>query len=220
MNVLVIAAHPDDEILGAGGTIARHVEDVDKVFSCILSEGATARYGEDMIPVLREHAKTASKIIGTSETVFHDFGNIKMNAVPMLEIVRAIEGAIIKFRPEIIYTHHKGDANTDHTVVFNATIAAIRLPERRRHDLPINMIKKVYSFEIPSSTEWGAPLQDHAFIPNHFVNVKDTIDKKLEALKAYETEIKEYPHPRSPEAIKMKANMRGIECGMEFAEAF
>ena len=219
-NVLVVGAHPDDEILGAGGTLIRHARSGDKVFSCILSEGATARYGEDMIPVLREHVKKAGDIIGISDVVFHDFENIRMNAVPALEVVRAVELAILKFRPEIIYTHSSGDVNMDHRVVFDAVVAAMRLPERRRHDLPINMIKKVYCFETPSSTDWAPPLAGHAFMPNFFVDVKDTIDTKLEALKVYETETKRYPHPRSLEAIKMRANIRGIECGMEFAEAF
>jgi len=220
MNVLIISAHPDDAILGAGGTIAKHAEKGDNVFVCVLSEGATARYGKKMISKLREFDKKAGKILGVEKNYYFDFPNIKMNSVPMLEIVKSIEKCIIESKPEIVYTHHWGDLNIDHRVVFDATSAAIRLPERGRTSLEKNLIKKVLCYEVPSSTNWAPQIKKFNFNPNVFVDVSKYFNKKLKALKCYKSEVKKFPNPLSEEGILVLAKNRGMMVSMQLAEAF
>lgn len=220
-KVLVIGAHPDDEILGVGGTIARHTAQGDEVYACLLCEHVTARKNKPEHALFLEQVHAAKNIVGIKEILFFDFPNIQMNTVPTLKIVQAIEEAIVRFRPEIIYTHHSGDVNDDHHVVFRATMAAIRLPERGNvAGLQRNMIKEVLCYETPSSTEWAPPLPGNAFLPNIFVDIRDFLDKKLAALACYENVMKPYPHPRSVEAMKAKAKTTGVQAGLEAAEAF
>lgn len=221
MNILVIVAHPDDEVLGCGATIAKHVADGNRVYVCSLCEMVSARTNKPEHDRFMKQVKDAERVLGVKETMFFDFPNIKFNTVPALELVQAIEKAIIKFKPEVVYTHHKGDVNVDHQVVFDATMAAIRLPERGSvPDLPRNMIRKVLAYEIPSSTEWAAPMPAFAFLPNVFVDVTATFKKKVEAAKCYESIIKEPPHPRSLEALEALATFRGAQSSLKKAEAF
>ncbi|MFC1928512.1 PIG-L deacetylase family protein [Chloroflexota bacterium] len=221
MNVLVICAHPDDDVLGSGGTLAKHNINGDNVYSCILCEHVTARKKkpehEDFLKQIRE----AANIIGIKDTMFFDFPNIKMNTIPTLDLVQSIEESIIRFKPAIIYTHHAGDLNDDHKIVFNATMAAIRLPERRNtEELPSNLIKEVLCYEVPSSTEWSAPLPGLVFTPNVFVDIKEAFKLKIRAFQQYAEIIKEYPHPRSIENLGALAKYRGAQSGFELAEAF
>ena len=221
MNVLVIGAHPDDEILGPGGTLVKHKMNGDDIYSCILCEHVTARKNKPEHEEFLKQVHEAANIIGIKDTMFFDFPNIKMNVIPTLDLVQSIEKSIVKFKPEVVYTHHVGDLNDDHKIVFNATMAAIRLPERRNiTDLPTNLIKEVLCYEVPSSTEWSAPLPEFVFMPNVFVNIKETFKLKLKAIQQYAEIVKEYPHPRSIENLDALAKYRGAQSGFELAEAF
>lgn len=221
MKVLVIGAHPDDEILGVGATLAKHAAQGDEVYACLLCEHVNARRNKPEHVRFLEQVHAAKKNVGIKEILFFDFPNIAMNTVPTLKIVQAIEESIIRFTPEVIYTHHTGDVNDDHHVVFHATMAAMRLPERGNiRGLPRNMIKEVLCYETPSSTEWAPPLSATAFLPNVYVDVSGFLDNKLAALKCYENVMKPYPHPRSIEAITAKAKTTGVQAGLEVAEAF
>jgi LmbE family N-acetylglucosaminyl deacetylase len=186
-----------------------------------LCEHVTARKNKPGHEEFLKQVHEAANIIGIKDTMFFDFPNIKMNVIPMLDLVQSIEKSIIKFKPEIIYTHHVGDLNDDHKIVFNATMAAIRLPERRNiKELPTNLIKEVLCYEVPSSTEWSAPLPEFVFMPNVFVNIKETFKLKIKAIQQYAEIVKEYPHPRSIENLDALAKYRGAQSGFELAEAF
>lgn len=218
MNVLVVAAHPDDEILGTGGTLAKHTSNGDRVYSCILCEQVTARNNKPEHQKFLKQVYSAAKIVGIRDTLFFDFPNIQMNIIPTLKTVQSIEQAIVKFRPEIVYTHYTEDLNDDHRIVGNATMAAIRLPERRnKRELPANLIKEVLCYEVPSSTEWSLT---EVFKPNVFVDIEDTFKTKIKALREYSDVIKEHPHPRSFENLNSLASCRGAQAGYNLAEAF
>jgi len=221
MNVLVIAAHPDDEVLGLGGTLAKHNNAGDSTYLCILCEQVDARKNKPEHEDFKKQIQNAADILGINDTMFFNFPNIKMNTIPMIDLVKAIEKAIIKYKPEIIYTHHGGDLNDDHKIVFNATMAAIRLPERGTvGNISRNMIKEILCYETPSSTEWAAPLSEFVFKPNVFVDIKDTFKSKIIAIEQYIEIIKEYPHPRSLENLEALAKYRGSQSGLKLAEAF
>lgn len=219
MNVLVVAAHPDDEILGPGGTLARHVAEGDEVFAILLGEGITSRREEaDVAPTaelisLKQNAIEAAAIIGIDKTYFFGFPDNKFDTVPRLRIIKAIESVKHEIQPEIIYTHHRNDLNIDHRITFDAVLTAFR-------PLAGETVRRILSFSVPSSTEWYAPAGETAFTPNVFVDVGKTLEKKISAMKAYKSEIREYPHPRSPEALETLAKMWGVTVGMTFVEPF
>ncbi|MBI5298916.1 MAG: PIG-L family deacetylase [Deltaproteobacteria bacterium] len=159
--------------------------------------------------------------MGIKDILFFDFPNIKMNTVSTLDIVQAIEKAIVEVRPEVVYTHHRGDVNDDHRVVSEATMAAIRLPERGTvPGLPRNLIRRVLCYPAPSSTDWAPLYPDTAFLPNVFVDIKGFLETKIKALQCYGNVMREYPHPRSIEAVTAQAKVYGVQAGLEMAEAF
>ena len=217
-KILVIAAHPDDEVLGGGGTIAKHALEGDEVYCLILGEGITSRYSqpelakEELIE-LRLEADQAAKILGIKELFFKDLPDNRFDTVPLLTIVKAVEEVKEQIKPDVIYTHHQGDLNIDHQITFKAVLTACRSTKDET-------VKEIYSFEVPSSTEWSSPVALNYFMPNVFVAITETLDKKIEALMAYQGELREYPHPRSPEAIRAIAHRWGSTVGVEAAEAF
>ena len=218
-KVLVVVAHPDDEVLGCGGTIAKHSALGDKVYCLILSEGVTSRYDNretaiqlhsvvEEIKQLKKEAEEATNILGIKQVFFYNFPDQQFDTVPLLEIIKTIERIKSKIRPDIIYTHYEHDLNLDHRITFQACLTAIR---------PLDtIVKEIYSFEVPSSTEWNT----HTFTPNVFIDISNTFDKKIEALKCYESEMRPYPHPRSVQAIEALAKYRGSQSGLQLAETF
>lgn len=217
-RVLIVAAHPDDEILGVGGTAARHVAAGDEVHVVIIAEGAAARYSEvtdataDEVEALKNAARGAAKIIGSSSPSFLNFPDNRLDTVVFLDLVRAIEKEIAEKTPTIVYTHHMGDLNVDHELVARATLTACRPLEE-------SSVAAIYGFETVSNTEWHSP-GVLVFDPNHFVEITPFMKQKLEALRCYEREMRAFPHPRSYEAIEALATWRGASVGMRAAEAF
>jgi LmbE family N-acetylglucosaminyl deacetylase len=218
MKVLVVAAHPDDEILGCGGTIAREIEKGYEVYILLLSKGVASRVpNKNKLNLeknkLMNESKSALKIVGIKESniFFGNFPDNKFDSVSLLDIVKFIESFIEKIKPNIIYTHYKDDLNIDHRKTFEAVITATRPIENYS-------VRKILSFEVLSSTEWAFNFKK--FAPNIYVNIEDTINKKIEALRRYKSEIREYLHPRSVDGIKILAKKRGLEVGMRYAEGF
>ena len=217
-RILIVAAHPDDEVLGCGGTIARHTLHGDEVYCLILGEGIRARYrrqaeAKKELKQLKLDAQKAAGILGIKRISFRDFHDNRFDTIPLLDIVRAVEEGKEEVRPEVVYTHHEGDLNIDHQITLRAVLTACR-------PLAGETVKEIYSFEVPSSTGWSSPEAQSYFMPNVFVDIAETFDKKIEALKAYKSEIREYPHPRSPEALRAIAMRWGSTVGREAAEAF
>jgi len=218
-KVLVIAAHPDDEVLGCGGTIARHALHGDEVYCLILGEGITSRYSqqsqakEEELEALKSEANEACRILGIKKIFFRDFPDNCFDTTSFLEIVKAVEEVKEETKPDIVYTHHQGDLNIDHQITFKAVLTASR-------PLKNETVREIYSFEVPSSTEWNSPDAETYFMPDVFVDISKTFDKKIAALKAYKSEIRDYPHPRSPEALEIIARRWGVSVGRELVEAF
>jgi len=216
-TILIVAAHPDDEVLGCGGTIARLIKEGFEVYTLILGEGITSRDDmrdrkrrEEEITELKGEAKEANKILGVKEVFFYDFPDNRFDTVPFLDIVKVIEKVENSINPEIIFTHYEMDLNIDHQITYRAVITATR-------PLKEETVKEIYSFEIPSSTEWRYPLN---FSPDVFFDISTTIDIKIRALGKYKTELKKYPHSRSLEGVKLIAKNWGIKVGLEYVEAF
>lgn len=212
-RILVVAAHPMDEIMGVGGTTALHAQEGDEVFACILATAPELNPAQERIDTLRKEAQASGAILGYREHFFYDFPYFSFNAVPMLDLVRAIQDAGKEARPDIVYTHHRGEVNTDHQAVFNATMAAFR-------SFGENKVRKILCYEDPSSTTWAPPFLEYAFIPNVFRDISTTIQKKVDAIAAYKSEHRDFPHPRSGEAIRVTAEVWGIKVSAGPTEAF
>jgi N-acetylglucosamine malate deacetylase 1 len=219
MNVLAVVAHPDDELIGCGGTLRKLVDEGHQTYTCVLSASADARHNRPDIARLREVEAESARMVGIAASVHHEYPNIQFNVVPHLDMVRSIEEAILRFRPEWVFTHHPGDLNVDHRVCYEATTAAVMLPQRLSRDVPPTLIKKVFLFEIPSSTDWAHAPQV-SFRPNAFFDVSTTFQTKMAALRHFEGALKPHPHSRSEENIMALARLRGAQVGIELAEAF
>jgi len=203
MKILVIAPHPDDEVLGMGGTIKK-LSKKNKIILCVVSEGATAQYKDKkMIKVRRDSCKKTAKILGISQTIFLDYPDMRLN-LSHLDINKKLEEIIEKYRPEIVYTAPKNDLNLDHQMVFNSTLVACR---------PKSGVKQILCYEIQGNTK--VP-----FVPNVFENIEKEFPYKIKGFKMYKSEIEEFPNPRSIAAIENLAIQRGVESGTKKAEAF
>lgn len=216
MNYLVVVAHPDDEVLGAGATIHKFIHDGHKVAVVIMASQASAR--KDLSSTLSSDEEEALKILGVEKTYHASFPNIKMNTVPHLELVQFIESCIEDWNADAIITHHPSDTNNDHVNTSYAVQAACRLFQRRDN---IPVLKELLYMEVPSSTEWSFDTSANRFTPNYFVEIgKSGVDIKIKALSAYKGVMRPYPHPRSVEALEGLAAYRGVQAGCNYAEAF
>lgn len=219
-KVCVFAAHPDDEVLGCGGTIARHVKSGDQVSVVIFAEGITSRDSKrdtekrhEELYSLHQAVHAANKVLGVSSVQIHSFPDNRMDSVELIEVVKLVESTVNEHQPEIIYTHHIGDLNIDHQIVHRAVITACR-PQGNLN------VESLLCFEVPSSTEWQIPNSSLSFTPNWWVNITDHLSTKLKALRCYETEMRTWPHPRSYQGVEHLAKWRGCSVGMDCAEAF
>lgn len=220
MTVLVVAAHPDDEVLGVGGSVARHAQAGRRVASVILAEGATSRSDRrstsrhrDDLRELRRAARAAADILGSEPPVLHDLPDNRMDGLELLDLVKLIEREVERVKPSLVYTHSAVDVNVDHRRVHDAVLAATR-------PTPDQPVREIRFFETPSSTEWAPPPTRGGFAPTVFVDVGDTLELKCAALAEYTTEMRPWPHPRSIEAITALARWRGASVGISAAEAF
>lgn len=212
MKILVIAAHPDDEVMGVGGTIAKYVKNGAEVFLCVVTKAYPPDWSERIIREKRKEVLKASKILGIKDVRFLDLPTVKLDTVPQKELNERISRYVEEIRPEIVFVPHRGDLHKDHRLVFESAMVAVR-------PVPNCLIKKVLSYELPSSTEW-TPSPENAFIPNLYVDISDTLERKIKAMSVYKTELKRYPHPRSLKSIQIYAEKRGMEAGLKAAEAF
>ena len=215
-KVLVVAAHPDDEVLGCGGTIIKHKQANDKVKIIFLADGISSRKVNTNfkeIELRRKHAISSSKIMGIDDIRFLDFPDNSLDSVQLLKIIKKVEEIVRQYKPTIIYTHHGGDLNIDHRIVHQAVMTACR-------PITESVCKKILCFEVLSSTEWSNQSIGYNFIPNTFIDISSQLKTKIKALKAYKKEIKKFPHPRSVKSVNSLAYLRGSEVGLEACEAF
>lgn len=216
-RILVVAAHPDDEMLGCGGTVAKLIGEGHEAHVLILGEGVTSRdthrnasKRKNELSALKRQVKCANRALGIKEVFVRNFPDNRFDSVPLLDLVKAVEEVKNLIRPEMIFTHFEGDLNIDHQMVFNAVLTATR-------PMANEPVKEIYSFEIPSSTDWRYPL---AFSPDVFFDITSTIKLKLAALSQYKSEMREFPHPRSLESIELIARYWGSKVGGGSIEAF
>ena len=219
-RVLVVAAHPDDEVLGVGGTIIRHAQMGDTVRILLMAEGLTSRSDQrdvvslqDELDALHNDAQRVAHTLGAESIKLAKFPDNRMDCVELLDIVKVVEKEVDAFHPEIVYTHHAGDVNIDHVQTHNAVVTACR-------SLPGQSVKELYFFETPSSTEWQMQTTDKVFLPTLYVDIGSAFAQKIKALELYASEMRDYPHSRSYKAVEVLARYRGYAVGIEFAEAF
>ncbi|MCP5050248.1 MAG: PIG-L family deacetylase [bacterium] len=216
-RILVIAAHPDDEVLGCGGTMARLSKQGHEVFTTILGEGVTSRdvsrqraKRETEITGLKKQIYESNLILGVNKVFSYDLPDNRFDSVPLLDVVKVVEKVKERVKPDIIFTHYQNDLNIDHQVTYRAVMTATR-------PMKGETVKEIYAFEVLSSTEWNYPL---SFSPDCFYDITGTIQLKLDAMKAYQLELRHYPHPRSLKGIHLAAENWGMRIGAGFAEAF
>lgn len=212
-RVLVLAAHPDDEVLGMGGTLALHVDRGDVVRVVVVTDGSSAQYPDDSETRLRkeEEALRAAAELGVMDYVHLDFPDMRLDTLPHVDVNRVVEEHMQDIAPEVVYTPHP-DVNLDHRALFDSVAVATR-------PVPGQPVRRLLTYAPTSSTEWTPPPLNW-FVPNWFVDIGATIERKVAAFAHYETEQRGYPHPRSERAIRAAAEFYGSSCGYEFAEPF
>lgn len=213
-TVLIVAAHTDDEVLGCGGTIAKHVSRNDVVRAVFLADGVTSRLKASAEELAKRNvaAAKAHQVLGLDRSYMLGFPDNCMDKVPFLEIVQKLESILIEVQPQVVYTHHVGDLNIDHRITHQAVLTACR-------PVPNASVKEIYAFEVLSSTEWNTP-GFAPFMPNVFVDISDQLEVKMEAVAAYEMEMRLEPHSRSAMNVRRLAEFRGSCVGVRAAEAF
>ncbi|HEM49134.1 MAG TPA: PIG-L family deacetylase [Caldithrix sp.] len=212
-NILVVAPHPDDEVLGCGGTIKKLSSQDKHVFVLIMTRGKEAMFSEESIVNVRKEALAAHKLLGVKETRFLDFQAPELDLISVSELAGAISQLITEMQSDTVYLPHFGDLHHDHKAVFNAGLVAAR----PRKD---SKVKRIYSYETLSETEWASPIESNSFIPTRFVNITEVFSVKIDAMKCYKSQLKDFPESRSLKTIESLANFRGSTVGYSFAEAF
>lgn len=215
MRVLTVAVHPDDETLGAGGTMAWHAARGDTVWACVLADGASSRHAH--VEQQADCARQACDILGVDRLVMVGLPDQRLDTLSLLDLITPIEQCVEELRPEVVLTHFMGDVNEDHRLVARATMVATR-------PVPGTSVRRVCAFEIPSSTDWAPPIPGSVFAPNVYVDISETLETKLTAMKAYAgtfvSEVRPFPHPRSFEALTAYAQRHGAASGLLAAEPF
>jgi LmbE family N-acetylglucosaminyl deacetylase len=221
-KIMIVVAHPDDELLGLGATMNKLIEECNVITHVvILGEGITSRTEnrdvekwKEELEIHRQNIYTAQKAIGYHSVSIYDFPDNRFDTVALLDIIKIVEKEKEKFKPDVIFTHHGGDVNIDHQRTFEAIITSCRPMENEK-------VKTIITFETPSGTEWRASTDPKHFIPNIFIEVSEkNLEAKIKGMESYEFEKRMYPHPRSPKALKIQAQRWGIIVGKSFAEAF
>jgi len=207
-SVLVIAAHPDDELLGCGGTIALHTQLGDEVTAVIACEGESLRYGPGGVGQ-KDNMQQAAQILGITNVHHLGFPDQRLDTMTLLEVIQPLERIVEEVQPSVVYCHHGGDINRDHQLLFQASLVATR---------PVQpFIETVCAFDTASSTEWGYP---RSFLPDTWVDITATLEQKIRAMACYESEVRQYPHPRSLDALRYRARAWGNQHCMDAAEVF
>ena len=214
-KILIIAAHPDDEVLGCFGAVARLINEGFEAYTLILGEGKTSRgeQGQDFaqeMDILEQECVKANELIGVREVFRANFADNRFDSSHLLDIVKAVEKVVSKLQPNIIFTHYEKDLNIDHQMTFKAALTATRC-------LKGQSVREFYSFEVVSSTEFNYPL---SFCPNFYFDITSTLQSKIKAMSLYKSELCEFPHPRSLENIELNAKYHGVRVGVPYAEAF
>ena len=218
MNYLIVVAHPDDEVLGAGASIRKWSQNGDNVDICIMCTEAKARAFRPEDKELDDDLNASSDFLGINKKYEATFPNIEMNTVPHIKLVQHIEAAIRESKPDIIITHHPSDTNNDHLQTSLACQEAIRLFQRRPEE---KAISEFWYMEVVSATDWSVNSSFKKFEPNTFVEIgKEGVDAKIKAMHMYRGVMRPYPHPRSDEGILGDAIYRGGQAGVMYAEAF
>ena len=211
-KILIVVAHPDDEVLGCFGTVAKLIKNGYEAYTLILSAGKTSRcsFTPDELDILNNEIYNANNVIGIKEVFMHDYPDNRFDSVDLLDITKTISKIKEKIKPDMIFTHYENDLNIDHQITYRAVLTATRPMEDES-------VKSIYSFEILSSTEWNYPL---TFSPNIYYDISDTLDLKLQSMQEYKSELKQYPHPRSLDGIKLNAQYHAMRIGKTYVEAF
>lgn len=211
MKILIISAHPDDEVYGMGGTIAKLAKRGHEVHVLIVTDGSSAQYRNNpnlkgIIDAKKKETYKANEILGTTEVHFGELPDMRLDSIDHIEINQIIENIIFRVKPEVVYTHFYGDVNLDHRRVYESTLVACR-------PTMTQSVKEIYCYRVPSSTEWSPQISTSIFMPNIIVDISDVLEHKYKAISAYETEVREYPHPRSVEHVRKLDTVSGLKCG-------
>lgn len=211
-KILIVAPHPDDEVLGCGGVMKKYSED-NSVYVLVVTRGTPKLYNDDKIANVRNEARESHKILGVKETFFFDFHAPDLDITSRADISRSISKLLNELQIDELYLPHRGDIHHDHGIVFHAGLVAAR---------PVGnySVKRIFTYETLSETEWAAPFSDDAFIPNHFVNIEQQMQSKLEAMQCFKSQVRPFPSTRSLETIETLAKFRGATVGFNRAEAF
>ncbi|MCP4933877.1 MAG: PIG-L family deacetylase [bacterium] len=214
-TILIAAAHPDDEVLGCGGVMAKHAAAGDSVHVVFFADGESSREGGDNDKTAKRErsAQKVAEILGTITPICLGLPDNKLDTMPLLDVIQKIEPIIFKIKPQIIYTHYGHDLNIDHRIVHQAVLTACR-------PMPGSPVREIYGFEVLSSTDWASPETATGFRPAKYTNIKQYLEQKMAALACYDSEMRPFPHIRSHEAVKALVAYRGASVGMAAAEAF